>query len=381
MTSSRPLRIYVVTGETSGDVLGAGIMGDLASEGVAFEIGGLAGEKMKELGAQSLFDISQLSIMGITAIIANIPRIYKLVHRVVADAIEFKPDIVVLIDSPDFNAAVAKRIKKKNPNIPIVKYICPSVWAWRQGRAKKMKAYIDHILAILPFEPKLLVELDGPQATYVGHPLAKLLDQIPKSMRQKPNHPVKLLILPGSRKGEIVRLMPVIRASVELLESRGVEFSMVLPAVDHLEHLIKEYVSDWHQKPEVVVGKNAKRIAFEEADVALACSGTVLLELGIYAIPTISIYKLDKAGFIVRRMVKAWTGCLPNLITDKVIIPERFEEYANPQAIARELQELCIAGPTREAQLAGFKQLRQILVSEGKGHQTAASKILELAGR
>ncbi|MCF6320458.1 MAG: lipid-A-disaccharide synthase [Rhizobiaceae bacterium] len=379
MAAVRPLKIYMVLGESSGDTLGANILAEYGNQNIEYTLAGLAGPKMQEMGAKSLFDISQLAVMGLSEVIVKLPGFIKLVRRVVDDIISFNPDVLLLIDSPEFNYAVAKRVKKCDEHIPIVKYICPSVWAWRQGRAKKMRHYIDHVLAILPFEPDLMKELGGPTTTYVGHPLAGEMHKFGNRDRKIPNQPAKLLILPGSRKGEVVRLLPIIHDSLQVMRQRGNEFSTVLPAVDHLVDFIREETSHWPADLEIVTGNDAKLAAFENADAAIACSGTVMLELGIHAIPTISIYKLDKLGFVVRYLVKAWTACLPNLIVDKVIIPERFDEYANPQIIARMLEELLVAGPMRDAQLQGFKQLRKIMQKDTNSVELVASKILEIA--
>lgn len=381
MSALRPLKIYMITGETSGDTLGASVLDTFVANDIEFEVGGLAGPRMEALGAKSLFDITELSIMGFTEVIGKLPKIMGLVKRVVRDIKTFNPDVILLIDSPDFNYAVAKRIKKTHPDIPIIKYICPSVWAWRQGRAKKMTAYIDHVLAVLPFEVELMKELGGPETSYVGHPLARELANKVGDIRKIPSSPPMLLLLPGSRKGEVKRLLPIIRDTVEIMTARSQQFEAVLPAVDGLAEYIKDQVKDWKVKPKIVVGKEAKDKAFENADFALACSGTVMLELGLYAIPTISIYKLDKLGFVVRMLVKTWTACLPNLITDKMLIPEYFEEYANPKILARLLDELGREGPSRNAQLEGFQQLRDIMRKDSKSHILVASKILEIVGR
>lgn len=376
---ARPLRIYMITGETSGDAIGADIMSYFKQQNIEFEIGGLAGPKMMALGATSLFDISHLSVMGFTEVLGKLPKFLRFVRQVADDALSFKPDVVVLIDSPDFNYAVAKKIKKSNPDIPVVKYICPSVWAWRQGRAKKMNAFIDHVLAILPFEPDLMKELEGPPTSFVGHPMSEKLEEFAHKDRSIPSDPVNLLVLPGSRNGEVKRLMPVIRDTLQILDSRGFKFNAVLPAVDNLADTIRQQVQDWPVKPDIVQGKDQKELAFQNADTALACSGTVMLELGLFGIPTISIYKLDGLGFVVKKMVKAWTACLPNLITDRTIISERFEEYAHPQLLARELESLCVAGHVREAQIEGFKDLHARMSSGKKNQNLAARKILQIA--
>ena len=240
-----------------------------------------------------------------------------------------------------------------------------------------MTAFIDHVLAILPFEPELMKKLGGPPTTYVGHPLSTELEKFTASDRSIPAKPFNLLVLPGSRKGEIKRLSPVICETLKIMDQRGLEFVSVLPAVDHLVDYITAQVENWPVKPQIIIGKQAKQRAFQQADLALACSGTVLLELGLFAVPTVSIYKLDALGFVVKHLVYAWSACLPNLITDQVIIPERFEDYANPQAIARVLQQLSVEGPERDAQIKGFNLLRELMQRDRHKQDLAAEKILQ----
>lgn len=379
--ADKALRLYIVVGESSGDSLGASIMDELSNRNIEVEVGGLAGPMMMARGANSLFDISQLSLMGFTAILAKLPSLMKLVRQTVEDVDKFNPDLVLLIDSPEFGYAVAKRLKKRLPRTKIVKYICPSVWAWRPGRAAKMKRYLDHVLAILPFEPDVLKELGGPSCTYVGHPLAQQIDkntaQKTKTIADRP----KLLLLPGSRRNEISKLLPVFSNTLDLLADRGNEFQAVLPAVAHLEDEIREQVSKWRHDVKIVVGEEAKLDVFKEADLALGCSGTVMLELGIHSIPSVSVYKTDKIGFFLRYLVKIWSANLVNLITDRVVIPERLDEYARPEYIARLLERLMVEGPEREAQLAGFASLREKMLNDQDQQGLAVDTLLKVAGR
>ena len=203
--TKRSLKIYLVLGEESGDKLGADLVPALQKQandaGMEVEFVGLAGPRLQELGVKSLFNIEDIAVMGFTAVIARLPTIVRRVYQTVGDIKKQKPDVIVLIDSPDFTHAVAKRVKKRLRDVPVINYICPSVWAWRPGRAKKMRAYIDHVLAILPFEPKALSDLDGPPGTYIGHPLARQIAALPAVKRPKPDN--TLLVLPGSRRGEI----------------------------------------------------------------------------------------------------------------------------------------------------------------------------------
>jgi len=163
---SKPLNVYFVMGEMSGDNLGDDLLKSFAELGVDVAPAGLGGDKMKARGLESLFDISEIAVMGLSGVIAKLPSLYKRVRQTVDDIVTKKPDVVLLVDSPEFGYAVAKRVRAQAPDIPFVKYVCPTVWAWRPGRAPKLRRYVDHILAILPFEPELLEELGGPKATY-----------------------------------------------------------------------------------------------------------------------------------------------------------------------------------------------------------------------
>ncbi len=372
------LRIYFVVGEDSGDALGAKLIDAFGNLSQDIEPMGLAGAKMKEKGVDSLFDISELSVMGISAVAAKLPSLLKRIKQTANDIIEKKPDVLLLIDSPEFSYRVAKKVRKQLPQVKIVKYVAPTVWAWREGRAKKIKPYIDHIMAILPFEPDLLKKLDGPDATYVGHPLAAEMPAISTTTKKKCADVPNLLVLPGSRRGELKLMLPVIRDTLRILKDRGSNFEVTLPAVGRLENEIREQTAAWPVKPNIVVGEEAKITAFKNADLALATSGTVILELALYKVPMISIYKLDRIMMRLRHMITAWTTALPNLIADYPFIPERLNENAHPEHLARMLERLMLPGEERNVQLKGFDQITKQLKSEKSGAQVAAQTIIDL---
>lgn len=376
--NKKPLRIYFVIGEVSGDTLGVELLNGFKALNVEVAPLGIGGPKMQARGLNSLFDISEIAVMGLSGVVVKLPNILKRARFVAKDIIKQKPDAIILIDSPEFAKQVAKRVKKTLPNIPVIKYVCPSVWAWRQHRAKTMKNYIDHILAILPFEPELLKKLEGPSATYVGHPLARLAGIVTVKDKKKPNAVPNVLLMPGSRRGEISRLLPIIKECVCVLEKRGNKYNYILPAVPHLADEIRKEVAGWPQKITIIEGEDDKIKAYKKADLAIATSGTAILELAMYMIPCISIYKLDKALNAVRFIIKAWTAALPNLIADKVIIPERFNEYAHPEYIARIAESLVIDGPERNAQLQGFKLVHQRMKQKQDPAHIAAEAILKL---
>jgi lipid-A-disaccharide synthase len=378
MTDPRPRKIYFVVGETSGDILGSDLIEALSRHDPKIECVGLGGERMQALGVKSLFDIDDIAVMGVAAVLARLPRILDRIRRTVDDIVARRPDALVLIDSPEFSFRVAKRVRRKLPGLPIVKYICPSVWAWRPGRAKKMAGSIDHILAILPFEPRILSELGGPPATYVGHPLARLVEGIALPDRRVPSSAQTVLLLPGSRRTEIRLLLDDFRQTVEILQERGNRFRYLLPAVPRLEAEIREKVANWKVKPEIVVGEQAKADAFLEADAALATSGTVLLELALFRIPMISIYRLDWLMRRIRFLITSWTAALPNLITDTVVVPERVEDMVRPGWLARAIEDLMREGGSRDLQLEGFEAMTRRMHADEPAGEIAARTILSL---
>ena len=336
MNKVTPLHLYFVVGEESGDVLGAKLVTTLKEMTESVQVSGLAGERLQAHGVESLFDISDISVMGISGVAAKLPVLLRRINQTVDDVLEKNPDVLVLIDSPEFSYRVAKKVRAKRPAIKIVKYVAPSVWAWRPGRAKKIRNYVDHVLAVLPFEPDVLDELGGPEATYVGHPLAADMPAIKASSKKLTAEVPRLVLLPGSRRSEVKRLMPVIGETLQILFERGNRFDLVLPAVSKLEDEIRESAKDWVWKPRIVTGDVARKDAFEWADIALAASGTVTLELALYKVPTISLYKLDGLAMRIRHLLTGWTASLPNLIADYPVIPEKFNEYAHPQYIAQD---------------------------------------------
>ena len=375
------LSVYFVLGEESGDALGARIMEALARRVPSVQFHGLGGHRMQALGLSSLFDVSTISVMGISAVVARLPQILKRIGQTADDIARVKPDIVVLVDSPDFTHRVAKRVRARVPDTKIIKVVCPSVWAWRPGRAKKMRAYIDHVLALLPFEPKVLQDLGGPSATYIGHPIASRFEAVEIPRHDTVSKEKQLLLLPGSRRTELRLLLPDFRKTLELLADRGVQFKAVLPAVPHLEADIRAEIALWRVKPEIVSGEDAKIEAFKRADAALATSGTVLLELAIFRIPVISIYRLDRLMHMVRFLIYGWTAALPNLIADEAIVPERVGDMVRPGWLARALEALLRDGPERRAQLEGYDRVAEILGRSEPAEEIAARTILEVSGR
>ncbi len=376
------LRIYFVLGEDSGDALGADLIAELERQaterGQTIEIVGLAGERTKALGVTSLFDIEEIAVMGISAVIGRLPKIIRRVYQTVDDVVAKKPDLVLLIDSPDFTHAVARRVRKRMPHVPIVDYVCPSVWAWRSGRAAKMTAFIDHVLALLPFEPKALADLNGPSATYVGHPLARQIASMPPVERDEDDDVPILLVLPGSRGSEVKRLLKPFGKAIEIMKQRDVIFRVVVPSVPHMRALIERETANWSVDVEITSSADNDRL-FPRARAAIAASGTVALQLALHRVPMVACYILDPATLPVRWMITIWSSNLPNLIVDRVLVPEEFNDMVRPGRIARYAEELLADGPARDYQLAGFAEVAERMETEQAPSVIGAGIILDHA--
>jgi lipid-A-disaccharide synthase len=384
--SGRTIKIAFVVGEESGDILGADLLAALRkAHGGEISPIGVGGNRLQEAGLNTLFDPHEIALMGISAVVAKLPKLIGLIGKTSRHIIAQQPDCLVIIDSPEFTHRVARKIRAALPSVPILNYVSPSVWAWRQGRAKAMTAYVDEVLAILPFEVGALQRLGGPKATYVGHRLAQdggLRWAATQRKNIEPdrfsdwNSPMKLLCLPGSRKGEIDRHMGVIAEVLGELRSRKRLVEVNMHVLERHTDLVRERAGKWPFKVSVSHDDTDKIAAFSTADVALASSGTVTLELALAGIPLVSIYKLDSIARAVRGLVKVWTASLPNLIADQVIVPEYIDDMIRPGLIARQLEQLARPGPVREGQLHGFELVRERMHTERPSSELAAERVL-----
>lgn len=384
MTSTQ-LKIAIIAGEESGDILGADLIAALRNRH-EIEVIGVGGKHLAVHGQSSLFDPSEIALMGVAAIITKLPRLIGLIKKTADFIIQSKPDCLIIIDSPEFCHRVAKKVHKANPSIPIINYVCPSVWAWRPGRAKSMKSYIDHVLAILPFEPKVLAELDGPKATYVGHRAVSDETFIRASVTQntlenarKAGGTKNLLVLPGSRRSEVRRTMAHIADTIRVLQERGHTLTLWLPTVPHVEAEVRRLSQTWPIQPEITSNATRKMEMFGHADAALAASGTVTLELALSRVPTVAIYDFDALARIwVYWLFRGWTASLPNLIADEPVVPEHYNEHILPGMLARELERLLAPTPARLAQLSGFTKIRSNMQTSVPPNERSADVVLSL---
>jgi lipid-A-disaccharide synthase len=385
MTSERPLRIAMVAGEESGDLLGVDLAESLRKiTGRPVELSGVGGRHLREAGMDPLFDGSEIALMGITAVVKELPKLMRRINQTAAHIVASKPDCLITIDSPDFALRVAKKVREADPKIPIIHYVCPSVWAWRPDRAPAMKPYIDEILCVLPFEPEALRTLDGPQGTYVGHRLAANpgVAQAAQMQTERIREGRRtLLVLPGSRRSEVGRLLRPFGETVGILAKRGHDFEVVVPTVPHVAQIVRDGCLEWPVWPRFVESAEEKWRTFGEADAALAASGTVLLELALSRVPMISCYRPDWMASQLMRFVTTWSAALPNLIADWPVVPEFYNDFVRPEYLARLIEQLWTDTPARIAQIDGLLHVaRQMKMPKPPG-DLAAEVVLRRIGR
>jgi lipid-A-disaccharide synthase len=381
----RDLCLFMVAGEHSGDALGGKLM-EALNTGRRGRIRylGVGGKAMAAHGLVSQFPLEEVAVMGVGAILARLPLILRRISNTARSAIAAEPNAVVIIDSPEFTHPIARRIRKRRPDIPIIDYVSPSVWAWRPGRSARMRPYIDHVLGLWPFEPAVHERLGGPPCSFVGHPLIErhpwlqALDPAPLTTRLGllPGRPV-LVVLPGSRTSEVARLMRPFGRALAKLKSRGLEFDVLLPAVSSVRGLIEQRVAAWPVRPYLVEGEDEKFRAFKLATAALAASGTVTLELALAGTPTVVAYKVDPViGPVVRRLIKAPSVVLPNLVLGENVFPELIQQDCTPANIADALAPLLADTPERATQRTALARIPSALQVPGHTPSEAAAEIV-----
>jgi lipid-A-disaccharide synthase len=374
-------RIFLVATEESGDRLGAALMKVLRQRlGDAVRFDGVGGRAMASQGLASRFPIEDLSIMGFSAVIRRLPMILRHIRETADAVLETSPDIVVIIDSPDFTHRGAKRVRAKDAAIPIIDYVSPSVWAWRPGRARAMRRYIDHVLALLPFEPDAHARLGGPPCSYVGHPLIEQIDTLrpgPEERKRRDQQPPLLLVLPGSRRGEIRHHMAVFGETLGQLHAQGTAFELVLPTMPHLQEPIAAALRDWPLQPRIVVGEADKRAAFRLAHAAFAKSGTVTLELAISGIPMVAAYRAGTLeAAIVRPRITSSSVILANLVVGENVVPEFIQQDCTPAKLVPALRDVLGDTPLRRRQVDAFARIDAIMATGQKSPSVRAADIV-----
>jgi lipid-A-disaccharide synthase len=362
---SRPLKLALIAAEESGDVLGATLMAALREQHAAVAFTGVGGRAMAQQGLTSPFDTADLSIIGAASIPQKLPLIFRRIRETADAVIAARPQALIIIDSPDFTHRVARRVRKRSPDIPILNYAPPTVWAWRPWRARAMRAYVDEVLAVLPFEPAAFARLNGPPCTYVGHPLAERIAALRPSAEEagrRTSDPPVLLVLPGSRASEVRRLAGIFGAALADAAKRGGPFDAVLPTLPHLADQVSAAVADWPLRPRIVVEAEEKYAAFRTARAALAASGTVTLELALAQVPTVAGYRIPAwEGAVFRLMAHIDTVILANLVLGEKAVPEYLQSECTPDRLAQALVPLLSDTAERRQQLEAFTRLDAIM--------------------
>jgi lipid-A-disaccharide synthase len=384
----RPLSIYIIAGEESGDALGAALARALTAQSAGpLKLAGVGGRAMAAAGIQSPFPIDDLSIVGLIAIPQKLPKILRHIREAREAAIAARPDALVIVDSPDFTHRVARGVRLRAPAVPILDYVSPSVWAWRSGRARAMRSYVDRVLAILPFEPEAYRRLKGPLCSYVGHPLIERLSELrpsPQEAARRQSGPPIVLALPGSRSTEIKRHIAIFGQALAAIVARAGAIEVVLPTVPHLAARVREAVVGWPVTPRIVIEPADKWAAFRSARAALAASGTVTLELALSGVPTVAAYKLHVLEAIIARIIRIQSRLpsviLANLVLGENAVPELIQEDCTAEKLTEALLPLLSDTPERARQTAAFARLDRIMgVGEAAPSAKAAAIVLEVA--
>ncbi len=376
----KPLDIFLVAGETSGDQLGAKLMMALKRRlGGRVRFRGVGGGAMGSEGLASLFPMEDVTAIGIWAVAVKIPTILRRLRETVAAIRAAPPDLLILIDSPDFTHRVGKRVRRALPDLTIVKYVAPTVWVWRPRRARAMRPFVDHILAVLPFEPKVVQRLGGPPCSYIGHPLLEHMADLrpsPEELAARKRESPLVLVLPGSRRLEISRLGSIFADAIGRVAATYGRIDFVLPTLPALANEIAAAVTSWPVQPRIVTGEAEKYAAFRRARAALAASGTVTLELALAEVPMITAYKVPLfEELIMRAVVQVKTPILVDLALGENVVPVFLQRECTAERLAAALLPLLGEGAERKRQLDAFARLDQLFKTGGEPPSAGAARI------
>lgn len=375
-------KIYLIAGEPSGDLLGSRLMKAMKTNyGKAVKFYGVGGETMEAEGLKSLFDISDLAVMGLAEVIPSIPKILGLIKQTVKDIEKVKPDVVITIDSWSFSSRIHKALRKKNLGIPQVHYVAPQVWAWKKKRARTMYKYIDLLLTLFPYEPKYFTPYNL-QAEFVGHPVIESpvvhakAEEFRKKYNIKPKERV-VTVLPGSRKTEVSKLMPTFLETIKKLKAEEKDLFFVIPTVKTVAKQVKEMVKQSGEKILIVETQNDRYGAFRASSTAIAASGTVALELAICDVPHIIAYKVSPlTALLAKKFLKIQFVNLSNILLGREVVPELLQERCVPASICSYIKPfLNKEGEWYDRQMEGFKKVREIL---GQGEHTPSENAAEI---
>ena len=346
------LRVFLIAGEPSGDRLGAALMAGLRALHADVVFSGVGGALMQAQGLHSLFPMEELSVMGIAEVLPKYRQLKRRIAQTAEAALAASPSVMISIDSPDFCLRVAKRVKAQRPDLPTVHYVAPSVWAWRPKRAGKMARVIDHVLALLPFEPPLM-RAAGMSCDFVGHPVVAEALATPEERALMAGEGPLILALPGSRRGEVTRLAPVIAEVLAQIKVVYPAARVALPTVRGVADLVTDLSRDWPIVPQIIQDPALKRAAFAAADVAIAASGTVSLELAANGCPMVIAYDMHPLTlWLMRRAALIDTVTLVNLVSQTRVVPEFIGANCRADLIAPAVLALLQGAGDQQAAMA-----------------------------
>lgn len=374
------MKLFLIAGEPSGDNLGAALMAGLNELVPDVEFLGIGGPAMEAQGLASRFPMEELSIMGIWEVLPKYRALKARIRETARAIAEEKPDALITIDSPDFCLRVAREARALTPDLRTIHYVAPSVWAWRAGRAKKMARVIDHVLAILPFEPPLM-QAAGMSCDFVGHPIvAEPLAGRAEAAAFREAHGIApdqplILCLPGSRKTEVSRLGPRFDEALMRLRDRVPEIRVVIPTVRGVAGLVRDMAKRWPTAPIVVENAEEKRAAFAAADLALAASGTVSLDLAANDVPMVIGYDVAPLSrLIIRMLLKTDTVTLVNLVSETRAVPEFLGADCDPGPMSQALFCLIEHPEDRAGQIAAMELTMERLGRGGEAPGLRAAR-------
>lgn len=374
---------FLIAGEASGDLLGARLMQGLKKKlNAQVRFAGIGGPRMVAEGLEPFFPQSELAHFGIFELFRHIPHILKRIRQTIAEVKRLRPAALITIDAPDFSFRVAKKLK--GFGIPLIHYVAPTVWAWRPKRAKKIAAFLDHLLVLLPFEPPYFTR-EGLGCTFVGHSIVESGADLGDAERFRTKHDVSadaplLTLLPGSRRGEISRLMPIFANTIQKLKARHPDLVVVLPAAPGFASHLKDQTKAWPLRVIITESDQDKYDAFAASRAALACSGTVALELAMAKLPAVIAYKLNSLTYaIFRRFIKIAYVNIVNLMHNKLVVPELLQDQCTAEKLASAVDDLLSHEESRQKQIS---RLSEVVHWLGQGQfvpsERAAGTVLQV---
>lgn len=372
--------VFIIAGEASGDNLAGRLMGALKeATGGRVRFAGVGGPQCEAQGLNSLFPMTELSLIGLAEVLPHLPRVLRRMNETAAAVRALKPDVVVTVDAPSFTLRVAKKLR--GAGIPIVHYVAPQAWAWRAGRAKSLGKSVNHLMALLPFEAPYFTE-HGLPCTYVGHPaIETAMGGDGAAFRQKhgiPSTVPLLCVAPGSRGSEVRHMLPDFAEAVSLLNERYPDLHVVIPVAHAVREQVEARTADWALPVVRVTDPHERFDAFAACDAAIAKSGTGTLELGLAHVPMVVAYKVSALTvFIVRRMpIAVKYASLVNLLTDREVVPELIQEDCTPEALVEKVSHLLDSAEARGKQRKGFDDALHALGDADPPPSMRAAKVV-----